>query len=672
MTPFHVLSDHALIKLGISIPQRNYLHTDNTKLLPLPCRYKWDPRSEEKFLKAFATNTVQHQITLVQSEKFANTANGIDELCSKVKTIYQTAANIGLTVKKTFSNKKIKHNSLVNQTYNNTKSQIRQLANLLQKYPNDPILRGKYITSKKNLRKKLKKARLVERETLLEKLQESEEKDPEAFWRLIQNIRSKQDNNESIEPEIFLNYFKTLHKANPQNNFDDRFALKVKQALEKQNKITHTEALDREITEKEILDNTCTLKNKKASGLDSISNEMLKSSIQIMLPSIKKLFNHIINTEIFPQEWAKGLILPIFKTGDRDDPSNYRGITISNCIGKLFTRIFNNRLIRFATEHNFITKNQIGFLPKHRTSDHILVLKTIIDTFKHNRKTLYMCFIDLKKAFDTVFHEGLLFKLSRMKISTKFTNIVSSMYSNVSAQVKTATGLTEDFTIEIGTRQGCNLSPSLFNMYINDLHKQLAKCGEPSIQLGDLKLDCLMYADNIVLLADSAPRMEKKLQTLERFCKKWRLTISTAKSKLIIINQPKSLKSTFKIYNSKIEIVDSYCYLGIVISKRGNFKEAIEQLTKKASRAYYSTHKEFNFENNTKPKTIIKLFDSTIKPILTYGSEIWSLFGWCKNTLSSIHKFLFNENHTFEKLHTRACRNALGVHRKATAALVKA
>jgi hypothetical protein len=109
-----------------------------------------------------------------------------------------------------------------------------------------------------------------------------------------------------------------------------------------------------------------------------------------------------------------------------------------------------------------------------------------------------------------------------------------------------------------------------------------------------------------------------------------------------------------------------------VISDKGDFCLAIDQLLRKASRAYFSIRQEFNFQNNTSPKVILKLFDSMIQPILLYGSELWALFGWKKNTVFHIQKYLFNQKLKFENLHSRMCRNTLGVHRRATEVLVKA
>ena len=399
---------------------------------------------------------------------------------------------------------------------------------------------------------------------------------------------------------------------------------------------------------------------------------MIKCSIGQLGDLIITLYNNIINTGQYPKSWCEGYITPIFKSGDPLDPSNYRGITVSSCLGKLFTKIINTRLLQHLVDERIISNCQIGFIPGNRTADHILILKTLIDSYKKTKKRLFLCFVDFQKAFDTVFRAGLIYKLIDLNLSTKFIHIVKGMYNYVSASVRTEHGLTTKFPIDVGTRQGCNLSPTLFNLYINDLTKELLDPSYKPITLNETKLSCLMYADDLVLLSESELGMKKCLATLERFCCRWRLTVSTRKTKILIINQQRQHPYTFKILNTTLEVVKSYKYLGIIIDKKRNFSTAKDELCSKATRAYFSIKKHFNFYNNTTPKTLIKLYESMIQPILLYGSEIWGIFGWRKNEKESIKQYILNNKHTFEQLHSKICKNALGVHRNATDILVKA
>lgn len=198
---------------------------------------------------------------------------------------------------------------------------------------------------------------------------------------------------------------------------------------------TFTE-LDNRITKTEIENVISSLKNNIASGFDSILNEMIKSSKIYLISCYQKLFNSVLTTGHFPKIWAKGYIVPIFKSGSRDDPSNYRGITIGNCLGKLFVKILNNRLEKFLLSRNIIKPEQIGFCKGKRTSDHHFVLKKYT---QEGGKKFFTCFVDLQKAFDTVIHEGLLYKLRKTGISDLFYNIIKNIYNNTEFCVKTIT-----------------------------------------------------------------------------------------------------------------------------------------------------------------------------------------------------------------------------------------
>ncbi len=157
---------------------------------------------------------------------------------------------------------------------------------------------------------------------------------------------------------------------------------------------------------------------------------MIKNKHHKFRFAIMKLFN-FLGVGHFPDIWNKGLITPIFKSGDKSDPNYYRGICESSNLGKLFCNIINTRLVHFLTEHNVLTKSQIGFLPNYRTTDHIFTLHTLIDKYMNQNKTkIFACFVDLQKAFDSIWHEGLLSKLLESGIGGKTCNIIKTMYSN--------------------------------------------------------------------------------------------------------------------------------------------------------------------------------------------------------------------------------------------------
>ncbi len=165
--------------------------------------------------------------------------------------------------------------------------------------------------------------------------------------------------------------------------------------------------------------------------------EMLKNTEHKLRLALLKLFNLVLSVGNFPEAWNRGLITPIFKSGDKSDPNNYRGICVSSSLGKLFCSIINTRLVHFLTDHNVLSKSQIGFLPNYRTTDHIFTLHTLIDKYINQNKTqIFDCYVDFQKAFDSIWHEGLPSKLLESGIGGKTYNIIKTMIQTISAQLK--------------------------------------------------------------------------------------------------------------------------------------------------------------------------------------------------------------------------------------------
>ena len=145
---------------------------------------------------------------------------------------------------------------------------------------------------------------------------------------------------------------------------------------------------------------------------------MIKASLESLRPIFIKLFTLILQSGKMPDIWCQGLITQIYKSGDKSDPTNYRGICVSSCPGKLFCSILYQRLFLYFKENKILHNSQIGFLPENGTADHVFTLRTLIDKYVHyHKEKVYACFVDFRKAFDSVWHQGLLYKLLKIKIN---------------------------------------------------------------------------------------------------------------------------------------------------------------------------------------------------------------------------------------------------------------
>ena len=262
---------------------------------------------------------------------------------------------------------------------------------------------------------------------------------------------------------------------------------------------------------------------------------MIKSSINILSKGYLKVFNKImISSGSFPEGWTEGIITPIHKSGSSLDASNYRGICVSSCLGKLFCSILNCRLSNYATQNKLIHPTQIGFMPGNRTADHAFTLKTLHDKYvrQSNGSKIYACFFDFKKAFDSIWHQGLYYKLLQNKIGGRFYDLIRDIYSNTKCAIKLSDNRTPFFPYKKGVRQGCVLSPMLFNLYINEIPELFKNTLlDPLVLPNGTTINSLLYADDLVILSKSKSGLQNCLDQLHQWCEKWLMKINPKKNK---------------------------------------------------------------------------------------------------------------------------------------------
>ena len=237
-----------------------------------------------------------------------------------------------------------------------------------------------------------------------------------------------------------------------------------------------------------------------------------------MLPIYEKLFNLVFDSGAIPCSWVEGVIRPIYKrSGDKHNPDNYRPISILSCLGKLFTSILNSRLTKFVEENDILEENQAGFREGYSTSSHIFVVHALIELMKSRKRKLFCCFIDFSKAFDSVWRAGLWQKLLKSGIDGKLFRTINSMYQNIKSCVRVNGIYSPFFASLCGVRQGENLSPLLFALYLNDLELYLTEngCEGISVKYSDddifsyFKILVLLYADDTVFFAETENGLTK-------------------------------------------------------------------------------------------------------------------------------------------------------------------
>ena len=322
-----------------------------------------------------------------------------------------------------------------------------------------------------------------------------------------------------------------------------------------------------------------------------------------MLILIKELFNKILDTSYYPESWNHGVIHSIHKSGDKKDPNNYRGITVTSCLGKLFSTILYKRIEAYLESNNLISKEQAGFRKNYRTTDHIFVLKTAVKKILKTGQYLYSCFIDFRKAYDSVWRKGLLYKLQKLGLTGNVFKIIEAMYKSPKASIFYHGMISELFETQIGVKQGDVLSTLLFNCFINDLPKEISTNSKDPVTLFNNPIDSLLFADDLTLLSLTKEGLQRKIQTVEAYCQKWGLELNVKKTKIMIFNKTGATIKKYKFYfmNEEIESVNRYTYLGFTFSTSGKMNAGIENLLNKAKKAWFSIQRSLH---KSKEKTI--------------------------------------------------------------------
>ena len=228
-------------------------------------------------------------------------------------------------------------------------------------------------------------------------------------------------------------------------------------------------------------------------------------------------------------------------------------------------------------------------------------------------------------------------KLLKQGVNGKIFAIVNNIYKYAKSCVTVKGKCSEFFTCNVGVRQGENLSPLLFAIYLNDFEEYLSRYyGGLSTLVNDIhgylddeevetfvRLHCLLYADDTIVLAESPGELQVALDGVEHYCNTWQLTVNTSKTKIVIFSKGKVRKvPSFTFSGDVIDIVDDFIYLGIRFNYNGSFKKAISKQVIQARKALYSMlvkAKRLQLSVDTQ----CHLFDHLVLPILLYGSEVW-------------------------------------------------
>jgi len=474
----------------------------------------------------------------------------------------------------------------------------------------------------------VRKTKLAHTKRVHTEIRRMNTRSPREFWKLLKTEASNHSTAHS--PILFTDFIDHFRELNSDPVYSGDVPPLVNTVT-----INTTEVINQPFTIGEIKIGIKHLKNNKASGPDKIINEFFKHCHNDCLQLIVHFFNIVLNTGCVPTEWCLGIIRPLYKNkGSVTDPDNYRGITLLSCTSKLFTSCLNSRLSIYIDEH-ILGREQAGFREGYSTIDHVFILHIIIELYQSVHKRVYCAFIDYRKAFDSVNRSLLWAKLLSNGVNGKLFNVIKSIYSKAKSCIRMNDMMSDYMPCKIGVRQGDNLSPLLFSLFINDFNEHISKYYKgidiasscyPSLKTENIVLMnmfALLYADDTIILSENECELQSALDAVHAYCAVNKLIVNTSKTKIMIFSRGKVRRfPTFKYGTDIIEVVSNYVYLGVNMNYNNNFALAMRKQLDQGRKAQFSML--IKARKLDMPIDIqYNLFEKIVFPTLLYGCEVW-------------------------------------------------
>ena len=660
------LSDHRLITCQIRLERQNshpdHRETDLKKEIKGWRRSDFGDRKYWNKLKEAGNLIMPRWLENLEHEE-----KEINETLMSFKEHLNEALETGVGSRSN-SKKKIKKKEFIwnNEAY---KSICDESESYTQwKYALDEqkaILKQEHKKAKRTRKRILRKHRRRIERKLVKKLEELKTKNPREYWRQLKNLDGRQeidkqlpnkvldiDGQYVVDPEkIAETWARCFEKLGKQEDhkglFDEDFAEHVRTTVKdhaskemKDQNVCVT--LDRDLEQEEVQRAIKRLKRGKAVGIDNYMNEIFLYGGERIEEATWKLCKKVFRSEEYPREWARGVIFPIFKGGPKPhtyDPLKYRGITLLSVLGKIYVSVLTERVTSWVEANHILVEEQAGFRKDRATTDQMFVITELINNRRPKRT--YSCFIDIQKAYDRIWREGLWHKLQNYGMTGKMWRVIRNIYESVESCVLVNDERSRFFEVDVGLRQGCLMSPILFAIYINGLAEEIkaARLGAQLVLRREANVGILMFADDIALLADDSIQLQQLMDLTFEYSRKWRFTFNYEKCAVVVFGNKQKLNygtctltcicgCHWKLGTKLIKQVESYKYLGVELDQRLSWKELKERIAAKAKKNMTLAWGMGMVQGNLSVKAAINVYQTVVRSTLEYGAVVWEEKRW--------------------------------------------
>ena len=622
-------SKHMPIVFSVLFPKENENSTEIVKEKIFVEKYVWQDEKSEQYNNAFLTD----RLKLMLDEAIQLIYIDCNLALERFNAYIIDAASC---MRKRMCLGVFRNKLWFDNECHNKRKEVRKLLKKFRR-TNNSTDRENYCRTRREYKYLLDRKKKDHNRNIINRLVASIDKQNE-FWQTLKNIcPKKKSTRNQIKLDEWYNYFKTLLDKDTDENVDPVYDDELENA-----------AFNRPISEEEILFAITRLKCGKAAGPDKIVSDFLKNASVFIIPFLVKFLNEIFDKGIYPNFWSESIILPLYKKGNVNNPSNYRGISLSDASSKIYGIIINNRIQKWVDQNNITGEQQGGFKSGYSCVDHVFTLLACVQKQFNNNRKLYVAFIDFEKCFDTINRNLLWPILIKNGIKGKLFKCIRSMYSSVKARIRCGNSLTEQIQCTLGVKQGDNCSPVLFSLFINELALEVIRNGRhgASFLLDPYELFILLLADDVALISETPIGLQIQLNNLCRSAKSLKLKVNLSKSNIVVFRKGGYLgrRENWTFDGSNMPVVNAYKYLGLYLSTKLSFSAACRDIASKAKRALLFVMQRLRQHNNYSVDVFFRIFDSKIQPIMQYGSEVWGLeqsSDYCEKIhLYALKKFL--------------------------------
>ena len=496
--------------------------------------------------------------------------------------------------------------------------------------------REDYRRKNHEVKRRVKEKKRMVDEKLGERLSKNFRENKKMFWKEVNSQSKVKEQMDMRIKDIDGNMVteKNDVKRRWREYFEDLLNVdngRVAELMDARIRVDGNERMEMEVTVEDVRKAVKKLKKGKAPGVDGITSEMLCSGGSCVLEWLARVCKTCLIEGRVPRDWKRAIVVPLYKgKGDKSECKNYRGISLLSIPGKVYGRVIIEK-VRLMTE-NLIGEEQCGFRRGRGCVDQVFTLKQLSEKFLNKNKNLYVAYMDLEKAYDRIDRDALWNVLRMYGVGGNILGAIQSFYDESEACVRVDREEGEWFNVKVGLRQGCVMSPWLFNIFMDGVMKEVR---ERSREIGASLWDCergtewmvewLMFADDTVLIGDSEEKLQELVNEFERVCKRRKLTVNVNKSKVMRVGKDREeIGLNVSMNDIRMEEVESYRYLGVDISADGRMVEEVSHRigeARKVSGALQKLWKKRHIAQQAK----IGMYEGIVEPSLMYGCEAWVL-----------------------------------------------